>query len=104
MKHIIYSDIDGTIYPRTKVLHPQTPKDIKQAQDRNIEFVLCTGNAHMDNVEDLAQKLNVRYTVTSNGAAVKDRTTNEYLFTSTIPKEKAQALLDFANENKIGAN
>lgn len=104
MKYIIYSDIDGTVYPHGRKIHSQTLKDIAFAQEKGIEFVLCTGNAYLDNVRDLAEKLNVRYCVTSNGASVYDRKEDKYIYESIIPKEKAQKILDFANKNKISAD
>ena len=104
MKHIIFVDIDGTIYPEDKKIHPQTLKDIKMAQDHNIEVVLCTGNPYFDNVKKLAQKLSIRYCITSNGASIFDRFKNEFIFQAKIPKNKAQKLLDFAYENKISTD
>lgn len=104
MKHIIYADIDGTVYPYDKKIHNQTLKDIKFAQSKNIELILCTGNPYLDNVQNLAKKLAVRYCITSNGAAIFDRLENKFIYESTIPKEKAQKILDFAIKNNISTN
>ena len=104
MKYIIYVDIDGTVYPFNKKIHPQTFKDIKAAQNKNIEVVLCTGNPYLDNVEKLAKKLEVRYCITSNGASIFDRTEKQFIYESTIPQAKAQKILDFSIKNKISTD
>lgn len=104
MKHIIFSDIDGTIYPRSKEIHPENITEIKKAQDEGIEFVICTGNGYFENVANLTTRLNARYAITSNGASIFDRELNDFIFKAMIDKDIANEILKFSIENKTGSN
>ncbi len=78
--YVIFSDVDGTIYrygPET--LETRTIEDIKLAQSRGIEFILVTGNAHLSAILFLADKLDVRYIITSSGATIYDRYGHNFL-------------------------
>ncbi len=101
MKNIIFSDVDGTIYGRDHKLNPQTIKDINFAQGLDVEFVIATGNGFFENMDALADKLNTRYVITSNGASIYDRDIKDFIFKSKLEISKANELLKFANENKI---
>ncbi len=103
--NIIFSDIDGTLYTsdfnHKKDIHPQTTKDIKFAQDKGVEFVLTTGNAYLQYMQELAKSLNTKYSINSNGASIYDLVKGEYIFKSMIPPEKANKILQHAIENKV---
>lgn len=103
MKYIIFSDIDGTIYPSTKVIHHENITEINRAQDEGIEFIICTGNGYFNSVANLSEKLNARYAITSNGASIFDREINDYIFKATIEKGTINEMLNFANINKISS-
>lgn len=83
--YAIFSDVDGTIYrygPNT--LETRTIEDIKLAQSRGVEFILITGNAHLSAILFLANKLDVRYIITSSGATIYDRSCNKIIRNLTL--------------------
>lgn len=98
MKHVIYSDVDGTIYPKSKEIHPHNIEAIKFAQKNNVEFVIATGNGAFDQMKHLGKQLNVRYLITSNGASIFDLQLNDFIFKSFIPTEKVLLLAKKAFE------
>ena len=103
MKHIIFSDVDGTVYGKDHKIHPQTIKDIKFAQSLGVEFVICTGNAYFENMTVLAEELDVRYVITSNGGSIYDRELGDFIYKSMIPAAKANEILQEANKSETAS-
>lgn len=104
MKYAIYSDVDGTIYSHSQTYHKETKSYIKKAQNKNIEFIMCTGNPYFDNMQKMAKELGVDYFVGSNGAFIFDVKSDKELHLNIIDKWEAQELLDIVNERKLGAD
>ncbi|WKX02331.1 Cof-type HAD-IIB family hydrolase [Candidatus Mycoplasma mahonii] len=102
MKNIIFSDIDGTIYQKPhNIIMPATVADIKTAQQSDVEFILCTGNGYFDNISVLAEQLDVRYIITSNGAAIFDRDHDGFIYTSMLPHALTDKLFQFGLKHEI---
>lgn len=101
MKNIIFSDVDGTLYDRKHIIDPLTIKDIKRAQELDVEFIIATGNGFFTNMKEVATKLNVQYVITSNGASIYDMKANEYIRKSMVPASIINKILKYAKENKV---
>lgn len=105
MKYAIFSDIDGTIYPLENPvidnIHPQTFKDIIEAQKLGIEFIFATGNGYFENVRKLGKEFNCRYIITSNGATIWDLLNQKIIYNKKISQKMAQEILDFANNKQM---
>ena len=104
MKYAIYSDVDGTIYSHEQKFHKDTKAMIKKAQDKGVEFIMCTGNPYFENMQNLAKELNVNYFVGSNGAIIIDVKKNEQIHINAMTQKESQMILDIMNEMKIGAD
>ncbi|ENY69599.1 Hypothetical protein, putative HAD hydrolase [Mycoplasmopsis bovigenitalium 51080] len=98
-KRIIFSDIDGTIYPfSNRVLSEETKKSILDSYNDGVEFVLATGNPALPKIQDLANELNARYIICSNGAEILDLQDKKYLFYSFIDEDSLTKILNICNK------
>ena len=104
MKHAIYSDVDGTIYSHEQTYHKDTKESIKKAQDKGIEFILCTGNPFFEKMQLMSKELNVDYFIGSNGAFIYDVKNENELMINSMTKEEGQEILDIINDLEIGAD
>lgn len=104
-KHVIYSDVDGTIYGHRgdKSIHQHNIDAIEKARRLGVEFVIATGNGNFQVMQALASRLGARYLITSNGAGIYDFDKQQYIFQSYIPLEKANRLVELAMEMKVYA-
>lgn len=100
-KYLIFSDVDGTIYDRKQEYHKETINSIKSVKNRNAEFIICTGNPYLQNMQELAKLLEVRYFVGSNGAMAIDIQENKILHLNSLTKQEAQIIFDIAIENEV---
>lgn len=94
---LICLDMDGTLLDDDHATVPQRNlRALRLAAERGVDIAIASGRAW-----DLLQEINaqlgvVRYGVLSNGAAVLDAKTGEWLYRKSIPEEprhKAVALL-----------
>ena len=107
MKLIIFSDVDGTVYPtypKKQTIHKNNYEQIALAQEKGLEFIICTGNGFFNEMKNLANELKARYVITSNGAAIYDMESKEFIYKSTIPADKANKMLAKANEIGCATN
>lgn len=100
-KHIIFSDVDGTIYGEDHGILPSTIKDINIARSKGVEFIVATGNGMVfASMERLAKNLDVRYFITSNGATLYDIKEKKYLIEKSLEASVADKILQKATELK----
>lgn len=104
MKHIIFIDVDGTIYGLDKIIHNQTIKDIKYAQSKGVEVVINTGNGPFSNMKNLATNLNIRYLINSNGASIYDFKENKAIFSKAINASAADEIIKMANKLELASD
>ena len=101
-KHIIFSDVDGTIYGEERTVQPATIKDISFAKSKDVEFVVSTGNgAVFASMERLYKAIDARYFITSNGASLYDFKENKYLIEKTLSASIADKIVQKATELKV---
>lgn len=96
MKYLFFSDIDGTLYDRSQTVLMSTKKDIQYAQSQGVEFVIATGNGHFQSIKKLANELNVRYLILSNGAHIFDNLKQITIYKNYISKHIGQQILQAA--------
>ena len=104
MKYAIYSDVDGTIYSHNQEYHQETKESIKMAQEKGIEFIMCTGNPHFENMQKMSNELGVNYFVGSNGAFIFDVTNQKVVKLTVMKKEDSQMIIDTLVEMEIGGD
>lgn len=103
-KRIIFSDVDGTIYPfPSKILHPETKNFIENLkQKHDAEFVIATGNATFQKIIDLAKKLNSNYIITNGGGAVYDIQKKQHIMTAIMEPNEVKKVLEIAKKYNFG--
>ena len=97
-KFAIFSDIDGTIYPYSQTIHPNTLLDIEEAQNKKIKFVIATGNPFLKQVQWLSNKLKADIAISSNGAYAYDLKENKEVFAKMLNKDIANELFKLSLE------
>ena len=97
-KFAIFSDIDGTIYPYSQTIHPDTFVNVKEAQSKKIKFVIATGNPFLKQVQWLSKELNADVAISSNGAYAYDLKANKEVFAKMLNKEVANELFKLSLE------
>lgn len=99
-KRIVFSDVDGTIYPfPNKNLHPKTKEYLETLREKfDTEFIINTGNPPFEKIKRLARTLNCRYLVTCGGSTTYDILENKYLNVIYMDKKEAQKVLDIAKK------
>lgn len=97
MKYIIFSDIDGTLYPKNQQINKQNITEIENAIENGIEFVLTTGNGTFQVVKNLLEKFKTRYAICANGAAIWDNEDQKFIHEAKMNFKIADEILQFAN-------
>lgn len=102
---LIASDLDGTLMaPDHITVTERTKKALLAAHEKGVKISIATGRTlhFTDNVT--AQLPFVDYVICSNGAAVYDRNTGEYIYKNLISPENTADTIDFLNKNPVFYN
>ena len=97
MIKLLAFDLDGTTIIEHQRLSRENRRALLAAAEQGVELVPCTGRMLSFLPPEICELPGVRYTITSNGAAVYDLQSGEAVYQSLIPNEKAlrvQAILD----------
>ena len=99
-KHIIFTDIDGTLYSSKNNFHPDLDIAIEAVkQHEDLELAVCTGNGMFDQVKSVAKKIGARYIIASNGSTIYDNELGEYLNIEYIDVETTKKVIGFLVDN-----
>lgn len=98
MKYIFFSDIDGTIYNHTQKVQAQTLKDRFIAKQHHVEFVIATGNGYFNSIKKLANTMDIKYLILSNGSHIYDFSAQKTLYKNVINQNVAQELVDIVSK------
>ena len=77
-------DMDGTLLTPDKGIHPDTLRDIREAAQRGIQVVYCSGRAVAEIAPYTAQLPDMRYAVCMSGAVIYDWLKNKSLAVNAI--------------------
>lgn len=94
---IIASDLDGTLLNNKSLVSEENIEAIKKLSEKGVFFVPSTGRSLSEIPTVITDIPEVRYIITSNGAAVNDRQTGERLL-CCISNEKVRKILDILYE------
>ncbi|MBN4084220.1 Cof-type HAD-IIB family hydrolase [Mycoplasma sp. CSL10166] len=98
-KWVIFSDVDGTIYPFPgKVLSQVNIDKAAEIKEKGVEFVINTGNAPYEKIQRLANQMSSRYIVCSNGALIFDNLEKKVLNIEYIDTKEARKIWDLAEQ------
>lgn len=101
MIKLIASDMDGTLLDDNKKIHERNINAIKKAIEKGILFVPATGRTNSTVPEDIFKNFDVRYTLSSNGAAVYDRVENKFIYKNCMSNDIVIGLMDYLKEYDI---
>ena len=93
MISLIALDLDGTLLNSEKALTPRNRSALERAAAAGVEIVPATGRFYRGIPEAVRALPFVRYAITINGAEVRDLAAGEALYSSSIPLDRALALM-----------
>lgn len=100
---LIAIDMDGTLLRSDRTISRRTMDDLKQAIDRGIWVVPCTGRVHNNLPEPVQQLEGIHYVVSSNGANVADLDQDAVIYRNLLQREKAVRILkELRNRKEAG--
>lgn len=102
---LIASDLDGTLMaPDHLTVTEKTKSALLKAHNKGIKLAIATGRTlhFTDNVTE--QIPFVDYVICSNGAAVYDRNTNQYIYKNLISAEDTEQTVKFLNKYPVYYN
>ncbi len=91
---IVASDLDGTLLTSDQKVSAENLQAIAQMKRMGVEFVPTTGRALNEIAPELMQSPDVRYIITSDGAAVWDKKSEKMVITRYISKDTVRLILD----------
>ena len=98
---MIALDMDGTLLLPDKSLSQENKQVLTRAAKQGIQVVLSTGRPATAITETVEQLPFVRYVVLSNGAVVKDLTTDQTIAEYMMSTQEALRLYDYAKEHQV---
>ena len=97
-RHLAYDlialDVDGTILPDSKELHPRTKEVLRALSTKGVTIVIATGRrwrTAMDVIEPLGSG---EYLIQSSGAVIRNIKTADILFERYIPGRIARKIVE----------
>lgn len=104
MFKLIATDLDGTLLTDKREITEYTKDILKQAVDKGVDFVICTGRMYDSLKYILPQLPFCRYAITCMGAEIYDNFEKKRIYEKNLPEEYAQIMVKFAIENNIHMN
>lgn len=99
---LIAIDLDGTLLKSDHMtMPPENIKAMERAIKKGIHVVPATGRTLYDIPEFLREFPGIKYMITSNGSELRNVETEDVLFSSPVPLEKAFEVLAAAVENHV---
>ncbi len=92
---LIVTDMDGTLFDDDHVTVPaRNVAAFRKARERGVKLALASGRT-WSILRDAAEQLGgVDYAILSNGAAIRESATGEYIYENGFPNAQAQALIE----------
>ncbi len=104
MFKIIASDLDGTLLNSNQQISDYTVNTLKEAYDKGIDFIVCTGRMY-DSMSFLLPKLTFcRYAITSMGAEVYDNFEKKLIYERPMEEKHVLEIAEYALKNNIHMN
>lgn len=101
---VIVLDLDGTLTNREKVVTPRTKEALMEAQRQGKKVVLASGRPTFG-VMPLAKELLLKeyggYILAFNGGIIQNCETDEVVFSSQLPVESNQRIIDLAKDQGV---
>jgi Cof subfamily protein (haloacid dehalogenase superfamily) len=98
---LIGLDLDGTTFNKEKRVSAENRAAIEEALGRGIDVVVSTGRTYTSIPDSLWEIRGLRYVITSNGAAVTDRSTGERIYSSFLDEGVVEKLITLSQDEDI---
>ena len=93
MVKLIALDLDDTLLGRDGILSPGNRAALERAIAGGVEIAVATGRAYATTPEEMRRFPGIRYSITGNGAAIYDQTTDRAVMRRVLPKGAAARVL-----------
>lgn len=100
MVKLIASDLDGTIIDKNNCICEENYKAIKEINNKNIPFVVCTGKAYSI-FKELCSSFNASYGIFGNGTSIIDLKTGEKIYENILDYSDIKKILEIAKKKKL---
>lgn len=101
---ILFTDMDGTLLDSDKQVSDSLRRLIRQMIDSGNRLVLSSGRTQ-SSIEKAVRRIDLFFPdmlyISTNGNAVYDCNTKQFLFQKTVPMDIAQGVIDLAHEHGL---
>ncbi len=101
MIKLIATDMDGTLLCSDGDVSPFTLDSLRNANAQGSNVVIATGRMFAGISRFLSYMPFCRYAITTNGAEIYDRTTNELIYTRALEEKTALFVADYAKKHNV---
>lgn len=95
---LVASDLDGTLLGAEQTVSSENFRAIAELRRLGVEFVPTTGRAFGEIPSELVSCRDVRYIISSNGAAVTDNYTGEVILSKYIDSDSVKFIFDLVRD------
>ena len=89
------TDLDGTLLKSDKTISDYTYNILKKLHDNGIEIAICSGRSYLTIPEVIRNLDFINYYICCNGANIKDKKNDKYIFKKEIKNEVAMEILNY---------
>lgn len=101
MYKLVCIDMDGTLLNSKREISETNKKALKKAFDMGVHIVITTGRIYI-NAEYYSNLIGIESPIiASNGAIIKEKGSNEFIYKAAIPKEINLQILEICNKYKL---
>lgn len=100
MIKLVASDLDGTIIDKNNSIYENNFKAIKAINDKNINFVICTGKTYPI-IKGVCSQFNATYGIFGNGNQIVNLKTGEEIYKKLLSRDDVNLCIDIAKENGL---
>ena len=89
---LVCSDLDGTLLRRDMTVSDENKAAIRKMNELGVSFVASSGRAHSGLPEEVVNCDEIRYLISSNGAAIYDKELGRNIVTNYMPRKIAEVM------------
>ena len=94
---IVASDLDGTLLGEDQIVSAENLAAISEMNRLGVKFVPTTGRSLGEIPKELKESADVRYIITSDGAAIWDKELGDMMITHYIPRDLVKFIIEVEN-------
>jgi Cof subfamily protein (haloacid dehalogenase superfamily) len=98
---ILAFDMDGTLLNEKGILSDNNRASIMRAMNKGYHIVIATGRVYSALPPEVISVEGIRYVITSNGAHIVDRRTEETIYSNLLTRAAVEAALPWISDPEI---